>query len=130
MHVRGIAVCVVNRVVSVGETLRAALNSIAEVASSWLSSFAPDEWYEYYAHHIEEYHLPKGKEKRLALVETVGKDGRALLDAIFITPEASWLRHVPTVETLRRVWVQQVERVEDQLRFRSDENIPPSAIAL
>ena len=121
------AVRVVNRVVSVGETLRAALNSVAEVAPLWLSSFAPDEWYEHYAHRIEEYRLPKGKEKRLALVETIGRDGSALLNAIFSTPEVNWLRHIPTVETLRHVWVQQFERVEDHLQFRSDENIPPPA---
>ena len=37
------------------ETLRAALNTLAEVAPEWLRSFAPDEWYERYAHRIEEY---------------------------------------------------------------------------
>jgi transposase len=33
-------------VVCVGETMRAALNVLAEVAPEWLRSFAPDEWYE------------------------------------------------------------------------------------
>jgi transposase len=49
------AVRAINRVVCVGETLRAALNTLAEVAPEWLRSFAPDEWYERYAHRIEEY---------------------------------------------------------------------------
>ncbi len=121
------AVRATNRVVCVGETLRAALNTLAEVEPEWLRSFAPDEWYERYAHRIEEYRLPKGKEKRTAVVETMGTDGYALLDAIFSTPEMNWLRHVSAVETLRRVWVQQFELVDGQARFRADDSIPAPA---
>jgi transposase len=40
------AVRAINRVVCVGETMRAALNILAEVAPEWLRSFAPDDWYE------------------------------------------------------------------------------------
>src|SRR6266568_8823025 len=95
------AVRAISRIVCVGETMRATLNVLAEVAPEWLRSFAPDEWYERYAHRVEEYRLPKGKEKRTAVVETMGTDGYALLDAIFSTPEMIWLRHVSAVETLR-----------------------------
>ncbi len=49
------AVRVINRAVCVGETLRATLNSLAEVVPEWLSFFAPEEWYQRYAHRIEEY---------------------------------------------------------------------------
>lgn len=119
------AVRAVNRVVCVGETLRATLNILAEVAPEWLRSFAPDEWYERYAHRVEEYRLPKGKEKRTALIETIGTDGSALLNMIFTAPELDWLRYIPAVETLRRVWVQQFEWIDGKLHFRSDENIPP-----
>jgi transposase len=119
------AVRAINRVVCVGETMRATLNSWAEVAPEWLRSFAPDEWYERYAHRVEEYRLPKEQTKRAALVETIGADGYTLLDAIYTTPEVNWLSHVPAVETLRRVWVQQFEIVEDKVHFRSNDNIPP-----
>ena len=121
------AVRVINRVVCVGETLRAALNSLAEVVPEWLSSFAPEQWYQRYAHRVEEYRLPKGKEKRTAVVETIGTDGYTLMDAIFTTPELTWLHHLQAVETLRRVWIQQFEQIEGQTHFRSDENIPPPA---
>lgn len=50
----------------------------------------------------------------------------ALLTEIFTTPQLNWLSHVPAVQILRRVWVQQFEMVEGQVRFRSDDNIPPS----
>jgi transposase len=121
------AVRATNRVVCVGETLRAALNALAEVAPEWLRSFAPDEWYERYAHRIEEYRLPKGKEKRADVVETIGADGYALLGAILTTPEWNWLGQVRAVEILRRVWIQQFELVDGQVRFRSDDSIPPPA---
>ncbi len=119
------AVRAINRVVCVGETMRAALNTLAEVAPEWLSSFAPDEWYERYAHRVEEYRLPKEQAKRTALVETIGADGYALLDAIDTTPDLNWLQHVPAVEILRRVWVQQFELIEGKPHFRANDNIPP-----
>lgn len=119
------AVRAINRVVCVGETMRAALNTLAEVAPEWLRSFAPDEWYERYAHRVEEYRLPKEQTKRTALVETIGADGYALLDAIYTTPELNWLHHVRAVEILRRVWVQQFELVEGRPHFRANDNIPP-----
>ena len=60
------AVRAVNRVVCVGETMRAALGTLADVAPEWLRSFAPDEWYERYAHRVEEYRL-RHPRKRSAL---------------------------------------------------------------
>ncbi|MBO0782069.1 MAG: hypothetical protein J2P37_24885 [Ktedonobacteraceae bacterium] len=125
-HVLG-AIRAMNRVMCVAETLRAALNDLAEVAPEWLRSFAPDEWYEFYGRRIEETRFPKDETKRMALVETIGADGYMLLNAIYTTPGLSWLAHLSTVEILRRVWVQQFEVVEGQPHFRSDEKIPPSA---
>jgi transposase len=119
------AVRAINRVVCVGETMRAALNSLAEVAPEWLSSFAPDEWYERYEHRVEEYRLPKDQAKRLVLVETIGADGYALLEAIYTIPELNWLTHVPAVEILRQVWVQQFALIEGKPHFRANDNIPP-----
>ena len=119
------AVRAINRVVCVGETMRATLNTLAEVAPEWLRSFAPDEWYERYEHRVEEYRLPKEQAKRMVLVETIGADGYALLEAIYSTPELNWLAHVPAVETLRRVWVQQFELIEGKPHFRANDNIPP-----
>src|SRR6266571_1068272 len=63
------AVRAVNRVVCVGETMRAALNTLAEVVPDWLGSFAPDEWHERYDHRVEEYRLHHpSRRARTALV--------------------------------------------------------------
>jgi hypothetical protein len=76
---------------------------------------------------MEESRFPKGEAKRTVLVEAIGRDGSVLLDAIYSTPELNWLGHLESVEILRRVWVQQFEVIEGQLRFRSDDNIPKTA---
>lgn len=119
------AVRATHRVVCVGETMRAALNTLAEVAPEWLRSVAPDAWYERYGHRVEEYRLPKEQTKRTAFVEAIGADGYILLDVIDTTPELHWLHHVPAVEILRRVWIQQFELIEGKPHFRSNDTIPP-----
>ena len=48
-----------------------------------------------------------------------------LLNAIDTIPDLNWLKHISAVQTLRHVWVQQFERVEERIHFRSDDNIPP-----
>jgi transposase len=121
------AVRALNRALCVGETLRAALNSLAVVVPEWLRGFAKAEWYERYGHRIEESHFPKEKAKRQSLVETMGVDGYILLSAIYSQTEWGWLSQLPAVQILRRVWVQQFELVDDKLHFRTDQNIPPGA---
>lgn len=49
-----------NRLEGVGETLRAALNTLATVAPDWLRSWVPLEWFDRYGRALEEYRLPKG----------------------------------------------------------------------
>ena len=55
---------VMNRIESVGETLRAALNSLAVAAPEWLSQVANYDWYDRYGKRIEEYHFPKERSAR------------------------------------------------------------------
>lgn len=76
------AVRALNRALCVGETLRATLNALAVVVPEWLRSLAKPEWYERYAHRIEESHFPKDKAKRQIQVESMGVDGFSLLSAI------------------------------------------------
>ena len=82
VNVRGTAPPDWLRAELVGETLRAALNELAEVDPGWLRGFAQPEWFERYSHRVEEYRLPKSKAARDAYLLTVGRDGSALLDAL------------------------------------------------
>ena len=114
-----------NRMVCAGETLRAALNSLALVAPKWLHTFAPQEWHARYDHRVEEFWFPRDPAKRTAMIELIGADGYQLLTAIDTRADLDWLKQISAVQTLRHVWVQQFELVEDHVHFRSDDNIPP-----
>ncbi len=116
-----------NRLERVGETLRAALNSVAVVAPDGLQILAPPVWYERYGHRIENYHLPKSAAARQALVATIGADGQFLLKAVDATTEHGWLGKVPAVQTLRRVWAEQYIEVEGALVWRPVKEMPAPA---
>jgi Transposase DDE domain len=60
-----------------------------------------------YAHRVEEYRLPKSKAEREQYANQVGADGWHLLDALEESATPTWLRELPTVQMLRRVWAQQ-----------------------
>jgi transposase len=76
------AIRTLNRLESVGETLRAALNAIATVAPEWLREHAAPEWFDRYSTRIEESRLPKGQEAREQYAELIGADGSHLLSAL------------------------------------------------
>jgi transposase len=124
------AIRTINRLECVGETLRAALNSLAVVAPDWLRAQVPAEWYERYESRIEDYRMPKEATKRQALAVQIGTDGYYLLSAIWDSQTPAWLREVPAVEVLRRVWVQQYLISEGRVCWRSNDNIPPASILI
>jgi transposase len=118
------AVRALNRLELVGETLRHALNVLAEVAPQWLRPRIAPEWFERYSHRIEEYRLPKGQAARQDYAEVIGADGASLLDAIDRETTLTWLRDLPAVLTLRQVWQQQYVTREDRLCLRTAEELP------
>jgi transposase len=68
------AIRVLNRLERVGETLRAALNSLAVVAPAWLQAIALPEWYDRYGRRVENYHLPKTEAARKELTTVIESD--------------------------------------------------------
>jgi len=107
------AIRTLNRVELVAETLRAALNDIAEVAPDWLRGLAPPEWHERYDRRVEDMRLPEAGPKRDAFVAQVGADGFFLLDALAQPDAPAATTSLPVVETLRRVWARHFERPKD-----------------
>lgn len=124
------AIRTLNRLECVGEMMRYALNTLAAVEPEWLKARIPVEWVDRYAKRFEQYRLPDSKTKRQALAETIGADGAQLLEAIYAPDAPAWLRHVPAVETLRQVWVQQYEVQADHFRWRAAGNLPPAALMI
>jgi transposase len=121
------AIRVLNRLERVGETLRAALTSLAVVAPAWVQALAPPEWYERYAHRVENYQMPKTDAARKALATVIGADGQMLLHAIDAAIEQPLLGEVPAVQTLRRVWAEQYVEVHGTLTWREVKDMPSPA---
>jgi len=126
------AVRQLNRVEIVGETLRRALNELAEVVPDWLKAIAPPEWFARYGRRFEQMRLPKERAEREKLLETIGGDGLLLLEAVRTTPPAEPVHQLAGVEFLRRMWIQQFWLEVDadghsQVHLRADDNQPPGA---
>lgn len=61
------------RLEHLGETLRYALNAVAEVAPTWLKSQAQSEWYDRYTKRFEDSRLPRtAKERERASTDNWG----------------------------------------------------------
>jgi transposase len=114
-----------NQLELVGETMRHALNSLAVVVPEWLREQVPTEWFERYAERFDEFRLPKSKAERQTLSETIGQDGYAFWEMVYQSSTYRWLKEVPALETLRRVWVQQYWMDDGQVKRRDPQNMPP-----
>src|SRR5262245_57020641 len=91
-----------NRLERVVETLRAALNVLATVEPDWVVANIPVEWADRYEKRAEEYRLPADEKEREKFAEQVGREGNALLDAMWSEEAPAWVRAIPKIETLRR----------------------------
>jgi transposase len=118
-----------NRLELVGETMRHALDALSTVAPEWLRGRVREEWTQRYIRRLDDEKLPKRKEERQAEAEKIGADGYELLGDVLSEGSPAWLRQIPAVETLRKVWLQNF--FYDQggnVRWRtSEEGIPRSA---
>jgi transposase len=122
----------VNRLELAGETLRAALNEIATVAPEWLKQIISEDWYERYRWRFDDYRLPKKKNEREQLARQIGLDGHYLLDQVWRLNEELEVRHLWSLEVLRRVWVQQYTFINEQLVWRNPDSsgLPPNSICI
>jgi transposase len=120
-----------NRLETLGETFRAALNSLAVVAPNWLAKKLKKDWFDRYGRRVENYRLPKLDSERETLGNQMGEDGFNLLKKISALNAPQWLRYIPAVEILRQVWVQQFYApVDGKVQWRSPSDMPPSTIAI
>ncbi len=126
------AIHVLNRLECIGETLRHALNTLASLAPDWLRAWVPSVWFDRYSQRIDEYRLPPGKPERYALAEQIGMDGLQLLNAIFAPTTPAWLREVPAVQILQRVWLQQfyTPTADGRVCWRTAEDLPPAPLLI
>jgi transposase len=119
-----------NRLERVVETLRATLNVLATVAPDWVQAQIPVEWVDRYTRRAEDYRLPAEANARERLAEQVGTDGHALLAALWESEAPAWLRALPAVDILRRVWVHNFVTLDGVVHWRQKDNIPPAGLRI
>lgn len=118
-----------SRLVLCGETLRAALNVLADADPAWLLDQITPAWFDRYSRRVEEYRLPRSKEERAAVAATMGTDGQHLLTALYAASAPPALRRLPAVQVLRAVWVQQFHAPDEAgvTRWRESADQPAGA---
>lgn len=125
------AVRELNRVERVGETLRAALNALAQAGPDWLRGVVPAEWLMRYGSRFEQMHLPKAAAERQQLIEQIGQDGFSLLGALKQPTTPAELKDLPAVQLLGQIWAQQYAVDESvtprQVRWRGNGQLPPAS---
>ena len=126
------AIRTLNRLELLGETVRAALNSLVVADPEWLAHHIQADWFERYARRIENYRLPKPDPERDALATLFGQDGFTLLKAIDESSTALCLKGLPAIQTLRQVWIQQfyAPDADGTVQWRSVKDLPPSSCSI
>lgn len=119
------AVRTLNRMELVGETLRAALEALAAAAPQWLTRCIDAQWAQRYGARIDSYRFPKGDGVRARWAQQVGRDGYRILDEVAAPGAPAWLREIPAVQVLGRVWQQQYRRDGQEVRWREGKDLPP-----
>jgi transposase len=124
------AIRTLRRLECVGETMRHALNVLSEVAPVWLLEHMDPAWAERYEKRFSDFRLPKDEKKRVELAETIGADGRRLLEWVYTEEKFPWLRELDAIQTLRQVWLQHYHADAQNTPWRSDSELPPSALLI
>jgi len=124
-HVLG-AIRELNRLELAGETLRAALEALAVAVPDWLAGAIDESWQQVYGARIDDLHLPESQASRQALMVRYGADGYYLLEQVHGPGAPAWLRELPAVQALRRIWIQQFcrEVTDGRQEVRRREKLP------
>ena len=109
-----------NRTLRVAQTLVYVLNVLAEVAPEWVLAQVPADWVKRYGARLEEERLPREEQERQQYANQVGADGWMLLAAIETPTTPDWMKTLPAVTTLRLIWEQQYEPLDQGGRWRQE----------
>ena len=102
-----------NRLELAGETVRAALEALFAAAPGWLAGVINPSWQRIYGQRIDNWRLPEAETARKELAARYGRDGCWLLEQVYGPAAAGWLRELPAVQVLRRIWIQHLSWAGD-----------------
>jgi transposase len=103
---------------SVGESMRAALNAIAEQEPAWMQAHLNPAWGERYVHRFELARFPKAETERKLLREQGGQDVAQVLAALDVAQTPQSVRSLPELTLLRQVFAQHYEQQGQQVHGR------------
>ncbi|MET8787489.1 transposase [Streptomyces sp. NPDC004589] len=123
------AVRTLSRLELVGESLRAALEKLAQADPDWLLPRVEPEWDKRYGRKVQIGKVPGGKAGVTALAEAFGRDGQKVLAAAWAADAPPRLRTLTQVEILRRVWMHHYYwDARGRLRWRDGHALPPASL--
>jgi transposase len=111
----------------VGEPLHAVLQSLATVVPAWITARAPIEWDECSEMHRKHFLLPNEKSTHEDVADQIGRDVWSLLHGVCEEKTLPWLKEIPAVEVVRRVWLQLCWTQERHSRWRFTDNCSPAS---
>jgi len=117
-----------NRTLRVAQTMVYVLNVLSEVAPEWVLAQVPTDWVERYGVRLEEERLPKEDQERRQYADQVGADGWRLLAALHLPATPDWMKTLPAVTTLRLMWEQQFEPLEQGGHWRQEPILPAAEL--
>jgi len=101
-----------NRLELAGEAVRACLEALSSAAPRWVAEVLDvPGWSRRYQQRIDTWRLPASQTKKDELPWPYGKDGFALLAAVYAPASPTWLRELPAVGILRVVLVRNYLRI-------------------
>ena len=107
-----------NRLELAGEAVRACLEALAVAAPQVVADLLDESWGKRYAARIDTWRMPASAARKDELALAYGRDGRALLTAVYAAaardPGLAFLARLHQVEVLRVVLVQNYVTVEDK----------------
>jgi hypothetical protein len=107
-----------NRLELAGESVRACLEQLAVAAPQVVAQLLDDSWSTRYAARIDTWRMPASAAKKDELALAYGRDGHALLTAVYAAaasdPDLAFLARLHQVEVLRVVLVQNYLTVTDK----------------
>lgn len=112
------AICLPSRAEIILECMGIALEAVATRDPNWLKANAPAHWYKRYYQKLDQQKIPHDPGEIKNLAETVGNDGRYLLEAIE-NSDGTMLAHLPEILMLRCEWQRQFEWRGDSLKLRN-----------
>jgi transposase len=105
------AVAALNRLELAGESVRAAVETLAAAHPAWLAQrICVPDWNRRDGTPMTAWRPPASQARQDELAIAYARDGYALLEAVYDESSPAWLRELPAVDVLRRVLVQNYTR--------------------